>query len=631
MPKRVPPEVRQKIGRLISQGYTYKYVAAETGVSESFIKQNKFGHADNGEGYKKARSLDAMKHPIPLDKLCPEAKRALEDPAYFALRYFGSILKPWHTDALNTVAALMDTPDEEYVVVNCPPGAGKSHVFGLILPAWLTCRRRDIRGMIVSNATANANKELVQLRRVLDEPQPARASSGDIALNIAVDAEASLMEDYGLFRSGDGGDKWAQNAFQVMPMPGYTVTEKETTWQSYGKESRFLGNRLDFIIADDAWDKSALKTAEAKADTKEWWDNFVESRLEPGGLLLLVGQRQSADDLYRYCVDKIDGVDEDDEDIEDLENAPRMYHHIMYQAHYPELCTGVHGVEAKAYPEGCLLYPERLRWKKLRGFIARNDNKWHVEYQQGDIANADVLVNPLWVTGGKDPETNVEYVGCLDEDRQEWEVPKNFRDGLFVWAAIDPSPTKYWSIQCWGWHPATEQRFLIAHFRGKMDSPDLLDWNMGTGEYTGIMHEWQRKSRSLDLQIKYWIVENNAAQKFMLTSDTHRKWQITQGVQIVRHDTYTNKQDPILGIQSLKGIWREGKVRLPWAGLAGRTATSHLVNEVTKWPEGGTDDAVMAQWFGEFNLPTLYMPPHLQSLSFKVPSWTGGRPLRSVG
>ena len=42
---------------------------------------------------------------------------------------------------------------KRYLVVNCPPGSGKSTLFAHDIPAWLTVRNRQIRGMIGSAMT----------------------------------------------------------------------------------------------------------------------------------------------------------------------------------------------------------------------------------------------------------------------------------------------------------------------------------------------------------------------------------------------------------------------------------------------------------------------------------------------
>jgi hypothetical protein len=82
----------------------------------------------------------------------------------------------------------------------------RQRTFTLIENAWLTVRNRAIRGMIVSNTQRNAENYLVNLRRALEQPLPIKASDNDIRLGIAVDAEASIVMDFGVFKTpGESG------------------------------------------------------------------------------------------------------------------------------------------------------------------------------------------------------------------------------------------------------------------------------------------------------------------------------------------------------------------------------------------------------------------------------------------
>lgn len=632
MPAPLSPQKKALFLRFIKDGFSQKEACERAGVSYSWGKAYLKGlKDDSGQSWRALREqTDELPGPIPYEQLSPEAQRAWNDPEYFARRYFGAILMPWHVEAVEVATAATETDVQEFIAVNCPPGGGKTTIHSLILPAWMTVRNRAIRGMIVTNTQRNSENYLVNLRRSLEQPLPIRASANDIRLGIAVDAEASLVQDFGMFKPlADSGDRWTAKAFQVQQMPGIPVSEKESTWQAFGKGGAFLGNRLDLIVGDDVYDKSMVKTSEARDDFMNWYDKHVETRLEPNGTLLLVGQRQDADDVYRHCLDKRVLIDEDGEDVESEMDAQRKYKHVVFKAHYDELCKGEHGRDAKPYPEGCLLYPKRVTWRQLRGL---KPEELAVEYQQEDVAPGMTLVDPLWVKGGKDPATGIEYGGCWDVWRDEWQLP-DLPGDVFVAASVDPSPTKYWAIQVWAWHADTDLRYLVASKRAPMTAPDLLDWDNERQEFTGLMPLWQSMSKELGRPIKYWIIENNAAQKFMTQYAHMQRWKQSVGVEIVSHTTtWANKSDPKLGIESMREIWRSGKVRLPgFQHGSGRLDALSLVNEATKWPEGRTDDTVMAQWFFEWNRPRLYTPQREESYAFRRPSWIRGNNLRSVG
>jgi hypothetical protein len=458
-----------------------------------------------------------------------------------------------------------------------------------------------------------------------------KAELNDVRLGLAVDAEATLQNDFGMFKP-DSSEIWRAEAFTVLQEDDQPLSQKEPTWSAFGMDSGFLGGRFDLVIWDDVYDPRKMRSAESREDMRRWWDEVAETRLEPGGLLILQGQRMSADDIYRYALDKVappDEIELEDFDPEDAPSEWRKYHHISYKAHYEENCEQDHKPDGAPWPEGCLLYPRRLPWRKLRHIKAQTPDRFEVLYQQSDVNPASVLVDPLWVSGGVGKD-GVDYVGCWDNDRDLWEIPAGVSGDLFVVATADPSPSQYWALQCWAYNPETEFRYLLESYRRKMDAPSFLDWNHNDQKFTGIAEEWWHITNDMGRPITHWIIEANAAQKFILQYDHFKRWAAMRGVELVPHYTHSrNKGDPKYGVQMLAPLWRVGRVRLP--GKQRTEARPHsllLINEVTRWnPEGTgarTDDCVMAQWFLEHNLEKLYVAPGSGVKQWR-PTWISGQ------
>jgi hypothetical protein len=93
-------------------------------------------------------------------------------------------------------------------------------------------------------------------------------------------------------------------------------------------------------------------------------------------------------------------------------------------------------------------------------------------------------------------------------------------------------------------------------------------------------------------------------------------------VKIVAHSTYGNKLDPDYGIQMLKNVYYHGLCRFPGKDILARSMVKPLYKEVTTYPEPGTDDCLMAQWFLEYNLNSLTKPPVVRQ-KLERPSWLG--------
>jgi hypothetical protein len=183
----------------------------------------------------------------------------------------------------------------------------------------------------------------------------------------------------------------------------------------------------------------------------------------------------------------------------------------------------------------------------------------------------------------------------------------------FSIATVDPSPTKFWAIEWWVYHPASEQRFLMDLVKQTMGADEFLDWNENDRQFFGFAQDWQVRSRRLGVPITHWIVEKNAAQRFLLVNDAIKRWQRLHHVNLIGHSTTLNKLDPEYGIQSIANRFRFGNVRLPGKNTRdgegmkdfGRAAAQNLVWEATHYPDASTDDCLMAYWFLEFNLPQI--------------------------
>ena len=163
------PAQKRMVIRLLSEGFSYRETAKKAGVSLSTVQrwmnQTKGVPTSTvGKERTEAKRIEELPGPIPFAELRPEAARALEDFTYFQRRYFGRVATPWQAEAAERIAAALDTPDEEYFVINAPPGSGKTTVFTHDIPIWLTCRDRSLRGLIGSaNQRAAQTLSLIHL------------------------------------------------------------------------------------------------------------------------------------------------------------------------------------------------------------------------------------------------------------------------------------------------------------------------------------------------------------------------------------------------------------------------------------------------------------------------------------
>lgn len=555
--------------------------------------------------------------PIPLHLLKGRPLRALNDFAYFRLVYFGRHSTPWQLMAIERLDQLLRTGDREFVDLNEPPGSGKSTLLS-DFKCWLIVRDRSTTILTGSATQPLAQKQAMRVRRSLERLTPVKGDPTLIALGVASDAEATLAQDYGRFKPTDR-ELWTRDAFIVIQHAGQGAVEgKEATLTAYGIDTEFTGGRFKYVEWDDLVSPRKVTSPEYCEDLERVYVQTCEPRVEPAGLMVLSGQRLASHDLHRFVLDMVQPLEDEDEEDDiseielDVESGPEddntdqernmKYHHIIYKAHYEEMCKGKsgHKKDSKPYPDGCLLDPRRLPYRDLSAMMANNPSEFEVVYQQQDMEPGKTLVQKPWVYGDS------EFVGCLDRERDIWELPGSIsaRDCIVV-ASCDPSPTMYWSVQLWVFHEESQRRFLVDHERRKMKAPEMLDYNPDTMRYEGLMDQWQKKSVQLGFPIQTWIFEQNAAQRWFLQDNKMRNWRIMHGVDIIPHTTLgPNKHDKEYGVESIAANWRFGRVRLPWKG-DGQLRSYKLIEEVLRYPFGTTNDCVMAEWMFELKLPDL--------------------------
>ena len=103
--------------------------AAQVEAKIAGVKDNK----RSGEAYRRLQSdlAEAAELPpvIPYERLSERAKRGWDDFAYFRRVYLGRVDSPWQVDAGYKIVSYLESEDKEFMVLNCPPGAGKSTLF----------------------------------------------------------------------------------------------------------------------------------------------------------------------------------------------------------------------------------------------------------------------------------------------------------------------------------------------------------------------------------------------------------------------------------------------------------------------------------------------------------------------
>ena len=252
-----------------------------------------------------------------------------------------------------------------------------------------------------------------------------------------------------------------------------------------------------------------------------------------------------------------------------------------------------------------MLDPKRLPWKDLSFIRHSKPDIFRVVYQQESLDLDGYLIDKVWIYGGQGDD-GVLYDGCIDEERSHGQIPVGLAPPILSFVSVDPSPTKFWALTWMLYQPELNLFHIIDIERTKLTAEDLLGYNTTTGEYTGIMEEWQERSYRMGYPISHWIVEINAAQRFLLAHDFVRKWASRNSLNVLPHTTHRNKLDEKLGVEALlPSLFRHGNIRLPNNRTTWKTMAA--VQELTSWTtdkKNGTD-IVMSIWMGVLNAPNI--------------------------
>jgi hypothetical protein len=288
----------------------------EIGKLEEGKTRSKVGGVQ-ADAWAKVMDVSDLPPVIPYDRLSDEAKRGLEDFDYFRRRYLGRIPSPWQVDAAYKIEDYLLSNDKQFVVLNCPPGAGKSTLFHDIA-VWQIVKNRKIRVMIGSVSQSLAKMYSRRIRETLERQFPLDPDPVLIDKGLAIKAEACLAIDYGRFKPSTSGSLWRAEEFIVEQEDMGGLDNKEPTVSAYGIESEFIGHRADLCLFDDVASPENAKESAARDKLIERWDSMAEARVDPGGLLAVVGQRLGPLDLYAHCLSKVTYEDfEDDYDGSD--------------------------------------------------------------------------------------------------------------------------------------------------------------------------------------------------------------------------------------------------------------------------------------------------------------------------
>jgi hypothetical protein len=507
------------------------------------------------------------------------SRRPVPDFPEFCEAYLGQPLGEHHLriwDALNGREPRSLHPSMNYrpgwperLLMNVPPGHGKSTVFTVNYVVWRIHRDPNIKVIIISKSQPMAKKFL-----------------GAIKFRLT----SSLYHDMHVAFAPDGGWKDPDNSWTTTEIyvQGKGDGEKDPTVQSLGLRGHIYGARADLIVLDDIVTLENVGQHEAQF---EWIAQEVISRLPENdkGQLLVCGTRVAAMDLYKLLRD--DFKDFDDGDVFTYLAQPAVLEYADRPSDWVTLWPHTRGREG-----------ERVRkWdgKALskRRAEMRDDRRWALVYQQADIADHSTFP-PEAVEASMNGR---RLPGPLKPGA--WGHMATM-DGCYIIGGVDPATVGYTAALIMAVDRHSGRRYVLDGYNRRNTTP---------AELRSMMKHFTEK-----YGVREWRVEVNAYQRAIIQDEELKQWLYSHGAIIKGHYTTSNKFDPDFGVSSMATLFLscvEGDpangrnwTRVPNGGLIElpnkrmSQVVSTLCEQLVVWQPGQKNliqDLVMALWFCE--------------------------------
>jgi hypothetical protein len=486
------------------------------------------------------------------------------------------------------------------ILVNTPPNHGKSITLTVDYVVYRLCMDPSFRVAIISAGSELAEDFLFGIKQRLTSPD-------FLEMQLAYAPEGGWEAT---------AESWT--AKKIVFSQAHRATgsqkfhEKDANVLALGVRSKVYGRRLDLAIVDDAVDTTNVSE---HAKQLKWIRTMVESRLEQGGKLIVIGTRVAPIDLYSELLNPANYANgqvawtymaspailvEGETPEEHVTLWPRQKHPWVDpgELEQGDLCDC--GRPECSY--GFEIDGERwyARWDGVhlengpRSSLSATE--WAMVYQQSAVAE-----DATFPEHAVQKSTNsARLCGRLEADRVGH--PLTGMHGKYVIGGCDPAISGFAGLVVIAVDRETHKRYVLTAVNMKAPTTRELQDRM--------------KELTEDYGIHEWRVEKTGLLKFFTQHAEFRGWFQTRGIRFTEHETGSNKWDAGYGVSSMSSLfgeydkawddknggWRtvtEPLIEFPRANQEGMKA---LVHQLLTWtpelnPAKVPCDLVMALWF----------------------------------
>ena len=547
--------VERKLPSTVSRGPHYEYFV---GSYAQAIEEGKLTHQKVANKMNIARSIVTKMYQAYLeDKMIleqqenwetpKEAVKSLEEFTKFRDRYFLTETGEKYETAdfhIKWINSILDAIDNgKQQMILSPPRHGKTDLL-THFAVWQICKNPNIRVMWVGG-----NEEIAKnaVGAVLDHLE----NNEQLILDFCGPGNTFQPK----VRSGKS---WSSGQFTVATRNVTGI--KSPSMVAVGKGGKILSRDCDLIIADDIEDHGTTIQPSAREQTRQWWTTTLSSRKEEHTAIVVIGSRQHPEDLYNFL----------------LEN-PEM-ETIVEEAH-DSLCVKPE-TEVEKHKK-CMLWASKRSYKWLMS------QKNNADTTGGRAIFEMVYLNKAFVEGIT-MFSSEEVDQCRDVNRVIGHIPS----GTHLIAGLDPASTGFQACFLWAANPETGMMYLV---------------DIENEEGGGVIQARKSIKKWYEMYgLSHWVIEENGFQKAIRQDVELKNYSARNGIHLEGHQTQRNKYDPIYGVGSMKQLFEQSLISLPYGNTESETKSNIYRRQLIYFSSAASraskaksykSDVVMASWF----------------------------------
>ena len=486
----------------------------------------------------------------------PEGRRAIAQasPVFFDSYYLDLTTAEHRTNALEMIEKLEEEAREsnskKKLLILQPRGRGKS-MLAISYCLRKICTDRNTSILFISASAGQAEKRVRLIKQFLESDK------------VVEDWASNEMP---AFKGSES--KWTSTQLYVQ-RPGASV---DPTLEAIGSGGKITGAHVDVVVIDDLEDDTTTGSAGVRAKTREWLNATVTPILNQGGLMLVIGTRKNADDIYAHMkADPTFAVIEDPA----IKTWPESFDYVVETDKSGREI--LKGVDVKGEYE--VLWPEfRPIEHLLMERRSMGATLFAREMQNEVIAVEDSIIKPEWFNEAKtttyclgEPPATLDLENCVIV--QAWDLSiesdskkANTNDTDYtvgVTLAKDEKGT-IWLLDAYRNRGITQQDILNAIHT--------------------MYHKWSDFVRTV-------VVEKNSFGNLYVQQLQTTALPV-KGVAMTRHNALR------IGIHKIAVLFENNFVKLPIGDERSRNLVDEMQKEGIEFPVSKHDDLLDALYHG---------------------------------